>query len=144
MTTRTNWTRRQLLLAFALYCRLPFGRLHNRNPEIVRYAEAIGRTPSALAMKLVNIASLDPAITTTGRRGLRAASAADRAMWDEMNSDWERFAVESQRALTDIEEPRNGSSPNLTFDYANLRLSARTGWYKPLSASVRISSGMRY
>ena len=69
MTHGSRWTREQLLVAFALYCRLPFGRLHYRNPEIIRFAEAIGRTPSALAMKLTNIASLDPEITSTGRRG---------------------------------------------------------------------------
>ena len=93
MVYASHWTRDQLLVAFALYCRLPFGRLHYRNPEIIKFAEAIGRTPSALAMKLTNIASLDDAITTTGRSGLRNASAADRAMWEEMHEDWERFAV---------------------------------------------------
>lgn len=113
----TPWTRQQLLVAFALYCRLPFGRLHHRNPEIAAAAKAIGRTPSALAMKLVNIASLDPAITSTGRRGLRAASAKDRQMWTEMEQDWEAFAVEASRAvegmklasvLTDRPEPTAG------------------------------------
>ena len=69
MLKRPGWTREQLLIAFALYCRLPFGKLHYRNPEIVRIAEAIGRTPSALAMKLSNIASLDPEITSTGPQG---------------------------------------------------------------------------
>ena len=98
-TSGSRWTRDQLLVAFALYCRLPFGMLHHRNPEIVRYAQAIGRSPSALAMKLVNIASLDDAITSTGRTGLRNASAADRAMWKEMHDDWGRFAVESKRAI---------------------------------------------
>ena len=110
MPAASGWTRQQLLVAFALYCRLPFGRGHYRNPEIVRFADAIGRTPSALAMKLSNIASLDPAITATGRAGLRGASANDRAMWEEMQSDWERFAVESQRAVseaTDAAKPDN-------------------------------------
>ena len=91
------------MVAFALYCRLPFGRLHHRNPEIIRFSEAIGRSPSALAMKLTNIASLDPAITSTGRAGLRAASSNDRAMWDEMQSDWERFAIESEQALSEVQ-----------------------------------------
>lgn len=99
MTTRTLWTRDELLVAFGLYCRLPFGRLHYRNPEIVQYATAIGRSSSALAMKLVNIASLDDNITSTGRSGLTNASRADRAMWAEMNEDWASFAVESERAL---------------------------------------------
>jgi len=62
MPTRTGWTRLQLLVAFNLYCQMPFGKLHSRNPEIIKYAGLIGRTSSALAMKLSNIASLDPAI----------------------------------------------------------------------------------
>ena len=74
MQQRIPWSRDELLVAFALYCQIPFGRLHKGNPEIVRIAEAIGRTPSALAMKLVNIAGLDPAITSTGRVGLPNAS----------------------------------------------------------------------
>ena len=88
---RSGWTRQQLLVAFALYCRIPFGRMHAKNPEIVRIANAIDRTPSALAMKLVNIASLDPEITGTGRSGLKNASTNDRAMWDEMQDNWGPF-----------------------------------------------------
>ena len=99
MAARTGWTRQQLLVAFDLYCRMPFGKMHSRNHKIIKYAELIGRTPSALAMKLTNIASLDPAITSTGRSGLENASAADKAMWEEMQTDWERFAVEAQQAL---------------------------------------------
>lgn len=99
----TPWTRQQLLVAFSLYCRTPFGRLHRRNPEIVAFAEFIGRTPSALAMKLSNIASLDPAITGTGRRGLTAASVADREMWAEMQEDWEAFAIETRRAVEAVQ-----------------------------------------
>ncbi len=103
MATRLGWTRQELLVAFSLYCRIPFGRISSRNPEIIRYSKAIGRTPAALSMKLGNIASLDPAITSTGRAGLRAASANDRAMWDEMQSDWERFAIESEQALLEVQ-----------------------------------------
>ena len=50
-------------------------------------------------MKMGNIASLDPAITSTGRKGLRATPANERAMWDEMTSDWESFAVECEQDL---------------------------------------------
>lgn len=98
MSDRIGWTRQQLLVAFNLYCQMPFGKMHSRNPQIIKYAELIGRTPSALAMKLTNIASLDPAITSTGRKGLEGASAADKAMWEEMQADWERFAIEAQHS----------------------------------------------
>lgn len=94
-----NWSREQLLVAFNLYCLLPFGKLHAKNRTVVRFANAIGRTPSALAMKLTNIASLDPAITSTGRSGLAGSSKADKAMWDEMQRGWEHFALESQTAI---------------------------------------------
>ena len=95
MTTR-RWTKEQLKLAFYLYCQLPFGKLHQRNPEIINLANMIGRTPSAVAMKLVNFASLDPAITGTGRSGLGNASSMDREVWEEFHADWEKLAVECE------------------------------------------------
>ena len=108
MAPSTRWTRQQLLVAFTLYCRLPFGRLHHRNPEIVRYASLLGQSPSALAMKLTNIASLDPEITSSGRSGLKAASSADRAMWEEMHGDWEAFAVDAKKAMAELEDGAPG------------------------------------
>jgi putative restriction endonuclease len=92
-----RWTKDQLKLAFHLYCQLPFGKLHSRNPEIVQLAELIGRTPSAVAMKLVNFASLDPAITSTGRKGLEGASNLDREIWADFHSDWEGLALECEQ-----------------------------------------------
>ena len=92
----SRWTKEELKLAFHLYCQLSFGKLHSRNPEIVELASMINRTPSAVAMKLVNLASLDPAITRTGRSGLGNASALDREVWNEFHADWEGLAVECQ------------------------------------------------
>ncbi|HEV2133377.1 MAG TPA: HNH endonuclease [Terracidiphilus sp.] len=94
MATREGWSRGQLIVALKLYCETPFGKMHARNPEIVRYANVIGRSPSALAMKLTNFASLDPQITSTGRHGLRGASQADREIWEELTSNWKQLAQE--------------------------------------------------
>lgn len=96
MATSKLWTKEQLKLAFHLYCQLPFGKLHKGNPEIIKLAKAIGRTPDAVAMKLTNFASLDPAITSTGRKGLDGASKLDREIWAEFHADWERLAVECE------------------------------------------------
>ncbi|SNY49203.1 putative restriction endonuclease [Arsukibacterium tuosuense] len=98
----SHWSRQQSLVAFSLYCRLPFGRFHSRNPEVIRYANLIQRTPSALAMKLSNIASLDPAITSTGRSGLSGASNADKAMWQEMQHDWVEFSIAMAQAEQEL------------------------------------------
>jgi len=94
-----RWTNTQLKLAFYLYCQLPFGKLHSNNPHIKKMAAFIGRTSNALAMKLVNFASLDPAIRSTGRKGLRNASQADQKIWDLFHNDWNALAEECETLL---------------------------------------------
>lgn len=133
MATRTGWTRRQLLVAFDLYCRLPFGKMHSRNREIVKLSGMIGRTPSALAMKLTNIASLDPAITSTGRKGLPGASTADRTMWNEMQADWQRFVLETRQALATLgvadeseADEVEGTQPEAAADYTGTDRAVQT------------------
>ncbi len=54
------WTREHFLIALNLYCKLPFGKLHKGNKLIIEVAQKMGWTPSSLAMKLSNFASLDP------------------------------------------------------------------------------------
>ncbi|MEO8103196.1 MAG: HNH endonuclease, partial [Betaproteobacteria bacterium] len=80
----------------------PFGKMDSRNPEIIQLAQLLGRTPGSLAMKLVNFASLDPAITSTGRVGLSGASKGDREIWNEFHNDWEALAVESNGLLASL------------------------------------------
>lgn len=110
-----RWSREQLKLAFHLYCQLPFGKLHSRNAEIVELAQLIGRTPGAVAMKLVNFASLDPAITSTGRAGLGNAGSLDREIWEEFQADWEGLAVECNRLRTALVESQ-GQVPTAALD----------------------------
>lgn len=111
----SNWTREQLLVAFNLYYQLPFRKLHSRNPDIIRLAEMIGRKPGALAMKLVNIASLDPVIRNSGRSGLSGASKMDRDLWAEMQRDWNTFALESQTVVDAlVNESKVGLSEEIT------------------------------
>ena len=86
---RRPWTRDELLVALGLYLRLPFGQLHRGNPEIIQHAALLDRTPSALAMKLTNLASLDDSLE---RSGLRNASRADRQLWAELQADWSATA----------------------------------------------------
>ncbi|CNI95332.1 HNH endonuclease [Yersinia rohdei] len=105
MAAANHWTRDQLLVAFTLYSQIPFGKLHSKNPDIIHYAALIGRTPSALAMKLVNFASLDPFITDSGRKGLSGASNADRALWREMNEHADALEQQCQQAMSQLEKP---------------------------------------
>lgn len=99
---RRNWQRHELLLALNLYCKLPFGQYHGRNPEIVRLATVIDRTPNAVAMKLSNFASLDPYHQQRGISGLSNTSQADRAIWDEFQQNWTALAIESELAYLEL------------------------------------------
>jgi putative restriction endonuclease len=90
-----NWTRRQTLAALHIYFQLPFGQLHRGQPKIKQIAQWIGRTPSSVALKLVNLASLDPQIVASGRAGMRNASKLDEAIWQELQNNWDAVALEA-------------------------------------------------
>ncbi|MDZ4350777.1 MAG: HNH endonuclease [Xanthomonadaceae bacterium] len=138
--SRGNWTREQLKLAFYLYCQLPFGRLHRRNQAIVDLAGLIGRSPDALAMKLVNFASLDPAITRSGRSGLSGASRLDREVWDEFHADWEELASECAQLMTALRERLLGEDDQHRDDAEedSLDLADHTGQTRVVLTHQRI------
>ncbi len=106
MTERKLWTRNELILAINLYCKIPFGRLHKGNPEIIKLASLIKRTPSALAWKLVNFASFDPSLKARGIKGAKNASRLDREIWNEFFNDWESMAIESEMLLVSKQESK--------------------------------------
>jgi putative restriction endonuclease len=109
---RKNWQRHELLLALNLYCKLPFGQYHGRNPEIVRLAAVIDRTPNAVAMKLSNFASLDPYHQQRGISGLTNIGRADSEIWDEFHNDWTALAIESELAHLEMASDNSPLSVN--------------------------------
>ncbi len=111
---RKNWTREELILAFNLYCRIPFGRIHTKNPEILELASEIGRTPSAVSWKLANFARLDPTLSKRSIKGASHGSKEDIKIWNEFKSNWEQLTFESQ-ALASQANDRN--TENEIFDF---------------------------
>ncbi len=105
MTTRRAWSRTELLLAFRLYCGTPFGRLHQRNPDIIELGRLLNRTPSAVGMKACNFASLDPAQQARQIAALGNVSRADRLLWDEFQADPESIAAEAEAAYERLATP---------------------------------------
>src|SRR5258708_25418823 len=65
-----NWTREEHILAFNLYCQIPFGSIDMRNPRVIELAGLLGRTKGSVSRKLSNFARLDPALQARGIRGL--------------------------------------------------------------------------
>jgi putative restriction endonuclease len=99
-----RWSEEETILALYLYFQLPFGQLHSGNPEIQRLAETIGRTPSSVAMKLANLASLDPKITDSGRKGLDGASKLDREVFARFQMDWTSLVIEAEQIIENDEK----------------------------------------
>ncbi len=97
------WTRDELILAANLYCKLPFGRLHRLNPDVINLANLVGRTPSSVAFKLVNFASLDPSLKARGIKGATNASNLDRIIWNEFYNNWDILPYESEKLLAKYE-----------------------------------------
>ncbi len=93
---RRNWIRVELILAFNLYCKLPFGKLHSRNPDIIKLSKILNRTPSSVALKLVNFSSLDPELKKRGISGMSNHSKLDKEIFDEFNKDWDSLILESE------------------------------------------------
>lgn len=98
------WTRDELILAIKLYCELPFGKLHSRNQEIIKLAKLIGRTPSAIAYKLVNFASFDPSLKSRGIKGMSNTSKLDKEIWDEFYKNWEELAFVSAKLFSKLKK----------------------------------------
>jgi putative restriction endonuclease len=113
MNLRQRWVRSELLIAMNLYCKLPFGRLDHRNPIIIEISKKLGRTPSSLAMKLTNIASLDPVQQARGVKGLKGASNADRAIWQEFQENWEQLGTESEARFQELMGETDATSDTL-------------------------------
>lgn len=96
MPRNQNWTREESILAINLYMKLPFGKMHNSNPEVIKLSKLIPRSPSAIARKLGNFASFDPSLQERGVGGLPHTSKLDQEIWDEFYNDWESLSYESE------------------------------------------------
>jgi putative restriction endonuclease len=58
MPPRNLWTREGLIVAFNLYLKIPFEKMHSTNKDVIRLANLVGRTPSSIAIRLVNFPSV--------------------------------------------------------------------------------------
>jgi len=99
MKSRTRWTQAELLIALNLYHKLTFGQMHARQPLIIQVAGKMGRTANSLAMKLCNLASLDPALKVRGIQGLTGTSDLDREMWTQFHAEIDDMAPASEDAF---------------------------------------------
>jgi len=123
LMARREWTRDELIMAFNLYCKIPFGRIHLRNPQVIELASAIGRSPSAVSWKLANFARLDPTLKKRNIAGASHGARSEIEIWDEFNGNWEKLSFESEHLLEKItgHTPPKGKCERQSLERASTR-----------------------
>lgn len=94
-----KWSREETIIAFNLYCKIPFNRSSKTHPLVVEYAKIIGRSSSALNMKIGNIGRLDPDLKSQGITGLEHGAELEKEVWNEFYNNPEKLAYESERLI---------------------------------------------
>ena len=92
-----KWNREETILAYELYCRIPFGKIGSTNPEVIALANLLGRTPSSVGLKLSNLAHYDPILQKRNVSGMSHSSKMDKEIFEEFSNNGLELANEAQR-----------------------------------------------
>ncbi|MCZ8089819.1 HNH endonuclease [Flavobacterium sp.] len=122
MPTRNLWTREELILAFNLYLKIPFGKMHSTNKEVIHLANLVGRTPNSIALRLVNFASVDPVLKARGIKGMDGGTKIVQPIWDEFYTNQEELVFLSEKILAEKENSTiENKYQDLLFDIKDLK-----------------------
>ena len=94
------WTREQTIVAFNLYCKIPFNKVTSNHPEIIKIAQIIGRSTNSVKMKIGNFGSFDEELKKRGIVGLSNVSRLDKEIWEEFHNNWEKLSFESEMLIS--------------------------------------------
>lgn len=128
------WQYNEIVLVLYLYYQIPFGAIRASNPEIISLSKLLHRTPDAVAFKLANLASIDPFILNSGRRGLKNGSKLDKVVFDTYSHDLIQLAIDAQL----IEENLSAESSL----YSSNNYSTSIG--KDIQANVKTRIGQQF
>ena len=123
MATSPNWTREELILAFNLYLKMPFGKMHKGNEEVKKLAAILGRrTPDSVAIRLTNFANVDPYHQQRGVKGMDGGRKQVEPIWNEFINNQEELVFESERILADYQHKTiEEAYPEIEFDLKDLK-----------------------
>ena len=106
-------SREETIIAFNVYCKIPFKNSSKTHPTIIQYAKILGRTPSALNMKIGNIGRLDPDLREKGIVGLVHGAKMEQIVWEEFYGNPEKLAFESERLVAQFSNQSIEVSSNI-------------------------------
>lgn len=111
-----TWTREETIVAFNVYCKIPFKSSSKTHPMIIKYAKLLGRSSSALNMKIGNIGRLDPDLKEQGITGLIHGAKMEEVVWNEFYGNPELLAFESEKIIAQISNQSIEDSTAIPID----------------------------
>ncbi len=86
-----NWSEDEIILALAFYCNQPPSNrdAHGRSEPLNNLAEALGRKPGAVGLKLANLLACDPSMAELGKKGMERISTFDSKVWNRFQDHWD-------------------------------------------------------
>lgn len=122
MAKQNLWSRDELILAFNLYLKLPFGKMHKTTPEVVELANITGRSVNSIAIRLTNFASCDPYHQARGVKGMDGGKKQCQPIWNEFIENKENLLFESEKILAEKEHQTiENKFKDLLFDLRGLK-----------------------
>lgn len=120
--TGSDWGRDEIIAAMHLYEQLqgkPISKI--AGSEVEQLAQKIGRAPTGVYNKLMNLRALDP---RDGRTGFEGASKLDQVTWDEFY-DAERQEIDVRRLSAERGRLWDGISEGAETSYPSLETEER-------------------
>lgn len=114
MAQGRKWTAEEIEEAIALYLVTPFGKLHSSNKKIIELASQLNRTVGSVALKLVNLASIDE---TLDRKGMSNFSKLDKETWDRVMTRLFESAAQISDPPTEVLPQRFAETEQARFEY---------------------------
>lgn len=136
--TQRLWTREEEIIVFNLYCKIPFKNSSKNHPEVIKIANLINRSPSAVNMKIGNFGSFDDNLRNQGIVGLTNASKLDRQIFDEFSKDWDKLAYESEILISKLHnsgdivmfEENQNFTPEGKENYATVKVRVNQAFFR--------------
>lgn len=97
-----KWSEEETILAFNLYCRIPFSKIGKGHPDIVALARLLRRTPSSVSLKMSNLAHFDPELRKRFITGMKHASKSDGQIVMRFMDNWEGLAIRAKQIEAEL------------------------------------------
>lgn len=96
-----DWTWDEHVIAFHLYNRIEFGKIHIRNLDVIELAALLGRKVGSASRKLANFARLDPVLQARDIQGLQHGAKGEEEVWREFKRRPELLVLEGTRLIAE-------------------------------------------